>query len=332
VWTNVTPDGILVADEYGVQDILSDPARPGDLYAFTCLNGVWKSTDYGITWAKISKKGGPLDYGRAWGEAIDKNPNRNPDKPPRMYACQGYGSERGAWVSTDGGVNWARYQTGGSAEDVYNFDTGPNDCMHVICAMHVDNHCYESTDGGVTWKDKGVIAGDGRASDVSPYVWCITADIWLAVSQSGSGSAGTFRTTNRGATWNSVLPAEHAHGANQIFIDNNGAALYLPHDKGISRSTDTGATWTTVSTTQASVIVGTANYLYSGYGFPAIGYTFNTNLLRASRSNGTTWTSYTTAAGMTNGPKRGAVTFDGTHYVVVFGNWCGAGIWRYVEP
>jgi hypothetical protein len=34
---------------------------------------------------------------------------------------------------------------------------------------------------------------------------------------------------------------------------------------------------------------------------------------------------------MTNGPKRAAVTFDGTHSIIVGGNW-NAGIWRYVEP
>jgi hypothetical protein len=32
-----------------------------------------------------------------------------------------------------------------------------------------------------------------------------------------------------------------------------------------------------------------------------------------------------------DGPKRAAVTFDGTHYIIVAGNWLG-GLWRYVEP
>ncbi len=33
---------------------------------------------------------------------------------------------------------------------------------------------------------------------------------------------------------------------------------------------------------------------------------------------------------MTNGAKRTAVAFDGSHYVIVSGNW-NAGLWRYVE-
>ena len=38
----------------------------------------------------------------------------------------------------------------------------------------------------------------------------------------------------------------------------------------------------------------------------------------------------TTVPTMTNGAKHAAVTFDGSHYVIVSGNWLG-GIWRYVE-
>ena len=42
-----------------------------------------------------------------------------------------------------------------------------------------------------------------------------------------------------------------------------------------------------------------------------------------------TWSTW--ALTMKDGPKRAAVTFDGTHYIAVGGNWL-AGVWRYVEP
>jgi hypothetical protein len=44
---------------------------------------------------------------------------------------------------------------------------------------------------------------------------------------------------------------------------------------------------------------------------------------------GDTWSTW--ALTMTNGPKRAAVTSDGTHNIIVGGNW-NAGLWRYVEP
>jgi hypothetical protein len=34
---------------------------------------------------------------------------------------------------------------------------------------------------------------------------------------------------------------------------------------------------------------------------------------------------------ISEGPKRAAVTFDGTHYIIITGNWW-AGLWRCVEP
>jgi hypothetical protein len=34
---------------------------------------------------------------------------------------------------------------------------------------------------------------------------------------------------------------------------------------------------------------------------------------------------------MGNGPKHAAVSYDGTNYIIVGGNWT-AGLWRYVEP
>src|ERR1700734_509293 len=54
-WVNVTPAAIALTgqDNYGMQDVLVDPPHPNTAYAFTCRFGVWKSTDYGLTWKKI---------------------------------------------------------------------------------------------------------------------------------------------------------------------------------------------------------------------------------------------------------------------------------------
>src|SRR5271170_3630562 len=75
-WVNVTPAGfsmdhsIAHGDNYGVQDILVNPKQPGELFAFSCYEGVWKSGDYGVSWSKVSAAGGPLDHGKAWGSVI----------------------------------------------------------------------------------------------------------------------------------------------------------------------------------------------------------------------------------------------------------------------
>lgn len=95
-WTNVTPSGIDLAaslngDNYGVQDVVVDPVRPMDAYAFTCHQGVWKSTDYGATWTGPinTGTGGSSLTGKQWTAVIDNNPHRNPATPPTLWTSNG---------------------------------------------------------------------------------------------------------------------------------------------------------------------------------------------------------------------------------------------------
>ena len=100
VWENVTPDGIdfeaEIDDNFGIQDVLVDPVRPSDVYAFVCRWGVWKSTDYGSTFSKVSTGTGAADIeaGKPWGAGIDTNPCRDPSTPPTLYTFSGRGSGR----------------------------------------------------------------------------------------------------------------------------------------------------------------------------------------------------------------------------------------------
>ena len=89
-------------DNYGAQDVLMNPARPSDLYAFFCHQGVFKSADYGLTWKKVNtgENGSAIDSGKPWGSAIDTDRRRDSNTPPTLYAT---GSQGSFWRSTDGG-------------------------------------------------------------------------------------------------------------------------------------------------------------------------------------------------------------------------------------
>ena len=115
-WTDVTPTGIDLDatafnnDNFGVQDVVADPARPSDLYAFTCFQGVWKSVDFGQTWTKINTgtNGSSLDNGKLWTAAIDPDAQRDPSSPPTLWTATG-DNAAGVWKSSDGGVSWTAY-------------------------------------------------------------------------------------------------------------------------------------------------------------------------------------------------------------------------------
>ncbi len=348
-WVNVTPKAVSLdpntgcnACNYGVQEVVADPVRRSDLYAFICYQGVWKSTDYGLTWSKISTgaQAQHLEAGRPWAAAIDPDPRRNQATPPTLYTVTGYGDQLGVYKSTDGGVNFQHYDVdntqGMKSSDVYSLDVDPYDSKHLVAGFH-DTGVSESVDGGVTWKTVPVPAKFGT----SVFVWFVqtgstsTSATWLTMAQWGDNTNGMWRTEDRGTKWTQVLPTlEHGHGASQIFQDGNGAiyAAGAGKDGTIFRSPDFGKTWTAVQSNDVpqNQVFGTPNYVYAT--LPGAFEKQEQHLQRAPTSDGSTWSDWepTQPEGMTNGAKRAAVTYNGQHYVIVTGNWL-AGIWRYVE-
>jgi hypothetical protein len=341
-WTNVTPASINLDganNNFGVQDVLADPVRPSDLYTFVCFQGVWKSTDFGQTWAKINtgQNGAMIDSGKPWGEAIDPNRCRDPNTPPTLYSA---GSQGGFWTSTDGGVSWSMTSLPNDGkprpQDAYDVDIDPYDSKHLIVGFHEQPGLAESLDGGATFRS--VTLDPAMNAGTSYYAFFIdtgspdtTAKVWLLIAQAGS-MAGTWRTTNAGSTWQQVSTNEHNHGQSQIY-QRQGVVymggVYAAEGWGILRSMDLGATWQHLgSGAGQGVIYGTEKNIYAQNPGASSGLIDQTQSERAAQP-GDTWTTWNLS--MTNGPKRAAVTFDGTHSIIVGGNW-NAGIWRYVEP
>jgi hypothetical protein len=320
-WSNVTPTGIALTgnDNYGVQDVLADPARPSDLYAFTCRMGVWKSTDYGLTWSKVGRDGGPLDQGKNWGSAM---------APDGSYMLATSSSFREILKSTDGGATWTLHAT---TVWPYNADIDANDRTHAVATGHGETHLIESLDGGESWIDQGDMGGVTASSYVH---FLLDGSTVLAVS-GDDPAKGTWRGVKSGKawTWTRVSSQEHDHGSHQLFIDRANRVIFNPGAApglGVQKSVDNGLTWTTASPAACDVVIGTATALYAARSFPNQG-SWDPHFQHAALVPGTAWTADPTPTGMRNGPKRFAVTYDGSHCVVVAGSW-NEGLWRLVEP
>jgi hypothetical protein len=341
-WQNVTPSDCPLQSAAGawsgVMFVTIDPVRPSDAYFHCDSRGVWKSTDFGATWKKASTgtNSSLLATGRAWGGAIDPNPNRNPSTPPTLYVTEGYGSN-GLWKSTDGGTNWAdtwlnNIYTSDGATNIYS-DVGrdvcfvmfpdPNNSNLMLSTPHSYwgsggyNGIYKSTNAGATWNFVKVPFAFSAHGDV---LQSLDANTWIVCD--GYPSV-LYRTADAGVTWNKVSDL----GLYPIRICKVGNAIYSM-GSGVYKSTDVGATWKQLTNTwKTTTVVATATTLYTTNADANDG---TAGLRHASLANDNAWTNDPSPQGMRGGFDMD-VTFDGKNYILLGGMW-ETGIWRYIEP
>lgn len=353
-WTNVTPSGVDLADtldcgNFGATTVQADPARPSNLYTELNCQGIWKSTDYGVTWT------GPINTGTngaAVGDCsggVTLSPNSIASVATIYESCiRGRGV--GFWKSVDGGVNWTNYfvaPSGTARQDYFPPVVDPYDENHLLMVGHEQDYVVESVDGGQNWTNVPIADGmkqNGGGGSASGAIFFVntgsaatTRGNWLWMGQQAGGIYGTWRTSNSGAAWIQVDKNEHS-GYPQIYQpDNNGvvfmAGVYSALGSGVLRSNDYAETWTHVGlTTVEAVVFGTAKNVYAMNGYPVgPGGSIDPAFEVASQPGTGTWVAPGTPAGLTQGPAQISVVNDGTHNIFV-GAMFNSGVWRYVEP
>jgi hypothetical protein len=373
-WGNVTPananlSSSLDCGNYGAYTIVVDPQRASDLYTHFDCQGVWKSTDYGQTWT------GPINTGTNGATAGDgaggiSIATQGAGNPPALMLASIRGPGTGFWKSTDGGVSWTNYQitppnpwSGG--QDVYWPDVDPYDPSHLLLNVHEANGIRESFDGGQTWhavnEDPGMCSaktcpplnftgvvsgqsfiGTSFTKFIDTGVASTTRTTWLTIAEKDSGSIGTWRTTNAGASWTQINNYGHIHGNFQLYqsplhdgILVMGATNGVTGAGGVLRTTDYGQTWSNVGvgTPQLGIAFGTSDLIWADQAgacglLPACNQ--DPQFQTAAYPGTSGWATVPQPTGLNFGAGAGASTFDGTEYVMVTANW-GAGIWRYVE-
>ncbi len=228
-----------------------DPANPATVYSMTFGSGVYKSTDYGASWAPSSVG---ISYLALQAMAVD------PVTPNTIYAgTYGDGSVPydGVFKSSDGGATW--HQTG----ELANIWNGVRYNRPVVYALGVDrlnpNRVFAGTrmkylpdgslggggvfrteNGGSTW----IPANTGLPNE-DLYVYDLALDpshpgrVYAALHQHG-----LYRSDNYGGSWYPLSGTPYAGRA--VAIDPfNPSTLFFGAVKklGIVRSTDAGAGW-----------------------------------------------------------------------------------------
>jgi hypothetical protein len=346
-WVNVTPVNVNLANDldcgnFGTITMIADPARPSDLYTQFHCQGVWKSSDHGLTWS------GPINTGRggsgvkgAGGLAIARGPE---GQPPLLYSAGIRGTGMGFWKSTDGGVSWTRHIVG-SPRDPQNFYppvVNPYNANHLIMAGHHRSMIVRSVDGGHTWTEASMNAGMKQSGGTGAIFFIDTgnpvtaAQTWLWTAEGTGGKIGTWRTADAGATWTRVDSNEHPHGQMQIYQPDRTGVVYMPGlystlGPGVLRSADFGQTWTHVGLPMhQAVVFGTPKRIYAMFAWACGGCNLDPAFQSAPTPGISGWARMPTPPEMAIGPAQAAAVFDGANYIIVTANW-RAGLWRFVE-
>jgi hypothetical protein len=342
VWENVTTPEMTSAlatnaGEFGMGNIVVDPAHPSELYVGG-YGSIWKSTDYGKTWARLRSKPNPpylpLGHVLAVGGTT----------PATLWMANVIGDKK-VFKSIDRGQTFRLTGTLPEKYDssFYSIVVDPHDPTHLITGFHEADRVAESTDGGETWRfvsDAGWPAGGVSwfPSFIETGSPAETRKTWFAIPQ-GGGSA--VMTRNGGATWTTPKGLEglmHPHGGSQLY--QTGRALFIGGQaatgNGIYRSVDLGANWSRVTDGYVAVVWGSAKTVYGMWGWACArcglkegGPQFQ--IAPQPGDLGTWRRGPALPAGLDWGPNSMAVTSDGTRAIFVGSMW-SRGLWRYVEP
>ena len=191
------------------------------------VGGAWYSSDAGASWTATDLQG-KATYTVA----------ASPSEANVFWA----GAKNGLYKTTDNGVSWNLVNYGSTfILKVAVAETNPD---LIVVAPAGGNGIRRSADGGTTFDTVGIDTGYCREIRTTP------ADPSLIVVALASGTSPAFISHDNGVTWTATGPAGDA---NAIYIDAADANLMiLGHTNGIMRSTDGGATWTTVQNGAAS--------------------------------------------------------------------------------
>lgn len=197
-----------------VNDITVDPQDPEVVYV-AAGQGIFKSTDGGITWPRIRAEG-------ALTLLID------PVAPRTLYAT-GFSE---IWRSTDAGATWT--QLPGPEGVIYGLLAHPLDPSILLAGTSAG--LMRSEDAGATWQQvEGLpfLLSFTFAADTSGRLWL------------GANDRGVFRSLDGGHTWRASRQGLGATLIWDVEIDPfRPRTLYaVAQGIGLHRSTDGGATW-----------------------------------------------------------------------------------------
>jgi photosystem II stability/assembly factor-like uncharacterized protein len=264
-WTLIGPTNIGGR----ITGVAIHPTDPDIFYAGAASGGVWKTTDFGVTWANIFNESFSIG-----------SVTLDPSDPSVVYVGTGESNPssvdtypgNGLWRSTDAGATWTNLglaETGHIAKVAVN-PLNPNTLYVAAFGLYrtknVDKGVYRSFDRGASWTRVLQVDSITGATDLqidpddTSRVLVATHTYYrtLPTVQRGGAGSGLWYTTNAGSSWTQVTTGFPFNDANigSISIDfskSNPSIAYATvatggglNWDGVYKSFDNGVTWAKV--------------------------------------------------------------------------------------
>ncbi len=217
---------LYVSENTGITDIVMDPRDQDVLYAasyqrrrrvFTLINGgpesaIYKSTDAGASWNKLTNGLPKVDLGRI-GLAI------SPARPDIIYAIvEAHGDAGGFFRSINRGASWEKMSDYMSRSPQYYNRIIP-DPIKPDQVYSLDTYTVVTTDGGKTWTRLG-----NKNRHVDDHA------MWIDPNDTGhiliGGDGGIYETFDNASAWHfkSNLPVTQFY---RVSADNSEPFYYV---------------------------------------------------------------------------------------------------------
>ena len=250
-----------------VTAVTGHAAQPSTFYMGATGGGVWKTTDYGISWVSISD--GYFESGSIGSiDVADSDPDI-------LYVGTGSDGLRsnvipgvGVYKSVDAGASWTRVglTTTGHIGAVVIHPTSP-DVVYVAAIGNAfgpnpERGVYRTTDGGATW-DRVLFVSDSTGAvdlELAPDdPQTIYASMWRAERKpwtiiSGGREGGLYKSTDGGDSWKRLtkgLPGGLVGKSDLAVSPDDPDRLYILMEAkpggGLYRSDDRGESFRLVS-------------------------------------------------------------------------------------
>ena len=220
--------GVFTKSEIG--SLAVNPSNPSTVLAATLGDGMFGSTDQGLTWNRVTLSTTDT-YIR---QVVFDSAN-----PGTVYTA----TDGGVLKSTDAGMTWAAPSFD---ESYLTFIVAVDPLNPPVLYAGTNFGPFKSTDGGATWSaiNSGITDRYVMALAVDP---ADSGTVYMGTTPGGS-AGHIFKSTDGGATWNLLALEPPDTRLSALAIDPlSPATIYAGTSNGVYKSLDGGQSWNSVS-------------------------------------------------------------------------------------